>query len=796
MLAYYSLLHLKRRSVSKQMSERFLRNKTRRDVAAAGYVLAYIAYLSWRLTILNPNSMTLSLTYFVAECFGFILGLTIILASRNYHHREPLPPLADRTVDIFVPAYKEPAELIRRTVMAAKEIDYPHQTWLLDDGKREELREMASELGVQYLRRPDNLHAKAGNLNYALGHSAAEFVMVFDADHIALPHALDVTLGFFADEKVAMVQTPQDYYNTDAFQYINTRGGGLWHDQSFFYNIGQSCADDYNSASCVGTGVAYRRSALDAIGGVPTTTITEDIHTSLKFHKAGYKVAYLNETIAYGEAAPDLKEYYKTRHRWGHGNLHALAHENVLFCKGLTLKQRLTYASLGLIHLEGWQQLMLFTVPVATLVLGWQPFEISIFNILVVLFFPVLSYLLLQEIGCGFARFWPNEIFAMARWPVHLKATAGLFALPMAWQTTLKHFKARVQWRLMVPQLCVLAVSLGALAYAVIKVSGDFQTGPLFQALKSFVITGGLPTGADIFAPMVKGYTVDLVIVSGFWALYNAARATTFVWKVITNAQNSHVFYRFKIPLPLALANGAKGRVQRISETWMGFTLYGQQDEWDVGDVVPLTLSLPAGPLEVRLKISALGYKKSTNISHIEGRFIWGITPEKRDQLARGLYSVDWHREFQNRQAYFLTPMDVITMCLTFKKPNHFRASGGKWNPVLYQHEGLPSPVYGIMSTDHKNKEAGSLVTFTSLKVGACIEGEAFGAHETEMFGLHIVQEEPISSLVQKGLDKAVVRRYRVQLASVAQKAHAQENIPQRPDKTMFSVVNPHAPHL
>src|SRR5262249_40374004 len=151
----------------------------------------------------------------------FILALTLIFCSWNYRHREPLPAPRDLRVDVFIPTYREPADLVRWTIIAAKNIAYPHETFVLDDGNRPEMKALARELGVRYLAREKNVHAKAGNLNHGLAHSPADFVMVFDADHIPLPHALDVTLGFFRDKRVAMVQTPQDFYNTDAFQYVN-----------------------------------------------------------------------------------------------------------------------------------------------------------------------------------------------------------------------------------------------------------------------------------------------------------------------------------------------------------------------------------------------------------------------------------------------------------------------------------------------------------------------------------------------------------------------------------------------
>src|ERR1700733_6918970 len=181
-----------------------------------------------------------------------------------------------------------------------------------------------------------------------------------------------------------------------------------------------------NGTSCVGTGVVFRRAALNRIGGIPVETVTEDVHASLKLHALGYQAVYLNEPGAYGLASADLRDYYKTRHRWAHGNLHVLRHENIFTLKGLTLAQRLSYLTLGLVYLEGWQQLLLIAVPVGSLLFGWAPFDITVLNVLIVLLFPILTLLLLQELGCGLARPWVNEIFSMARLPVHIAAWAAL----------------------------------------------------------------------------------------------------------------------------------------------------------------------------------------------------------------------------------------------------------------------------------------------------------------------------------------------------------------------------------
>lgn len=747
-------------SVSKQMAERFAHRKTWRHLVALAYVVSLTAYLAWRYTIINPDSLALSIAYYAAECIGFILGLSAIYSTWSYSHRETKPAPQGLSVDVFVPTYKEPLHIIRRTVMAARDIKYPHGTYLLDDGKRDEVEALAKELGVTYLRRPTNEHAKAGNLNYGLKHSKADFVMTFDADHIALPHALDVMLGFFGDENVALVQTPQDYYNTDAFQYINAKkSGGLWHDQSAFYNLAQPCADDANASSCVGTGVVYRRAALDAIGGIPVTTVTEDIHTSLKLHKAGYKTVFLNESVAYGVAASDLSEYYKTRLRWGHGNLHALKHENILFCKGLTWRQRLHYLALGLIYLEGWQQLLLLTIPVIALATGLQPFTITIFNVMVVLAFPLLSYAMLQELGCGFARYWANEIFSMARWPVYIRSALGLFGRKMAFISSSKNIQGKVDWKLMAPQLAVVAASLFAVGYAFFRLgSTGFRTGELTAFVRA-IFTDTSFSSIDLHAVIAGGYTLDLTLIAGAWALYSALRGIFFVRKTLRDAENTHDYFRFRIPLPAEVTRKKTmpARVDAVAENWAALTVYDAEAGVSAGDELAFTAHLPVGPMPLKLAVEKSTQGNET--ARIEGRLVWN-SPQERDKLANGLYSVDWHREFLHRNAYFLTPSDVLLSCLMLKSP--MKAARNAWHAVLLDAPEEGVKYYGIISAPENARSKASLVTFHKYEDGTVCGGDNYLEKGPRAVKIEIQNEESLRSLVQEGLDGARPRRYAV----------------------------------
>ncbi len=661
--------------------------------------------------------------------------------------------------------------------MAAAAIEYPHQTWVLDDGRREEIRNLAAELNINYLSRPKNIHAKAGNLNYGLKHSSGEFVMVFDADHIALPHALNLTLGFFADEKIALVQTPQDYYNINAFQFMNCqKTGALWSDQSYFYNLSEPCYDSVDNASCVGTGVIYRRKVLDEIGQIPTATVTEDTHTSMKINILGYSSVYLNESIAYGIASSDLSEYYKTRRRWGHGNIHAIKEEKIFSCRKLSFFQRLLYLPPFLNCLEGWQQLLLLLIPICTLIFGLSPFEISVFNVVATFFFPFFSYLMLQEIGCGFSRLWTNEIFSMIRWPIHLQVSTAWFGRPLKWSSSVKNIKGVVNWRLMLPQLTMLAMSFFALFVAFFTLQKtEFKTGPLFLFLKEkFLMLFGLGNPnyqpISVNAILQSGYTLDLVMVAGIWVLYNMFRIIFFVRKVVIDCKNSHEFYRFVTPFPVTINEEKKtiGKILQISEEWLEYCSPNTEDEsLKIEDRKKILLHLPTRILPVEIEVKKITKNK------IAGEIIWDSVTA-RDALAAALYSVDWHREFLTRNAYFLTPSDFILKILTLKSPIEEKYQ--KWNSLLYQ--GKPA----VIANFKKEKNLATVICFEEFLIGENIFGKKISEQKSEEVMFKIIAQEALSSMVEKGLDGSITRRYTVEVLFKPQIVIA--STAQQPSKT------------
>src|SRR5205823_12941341 len=121
------------------------------------------------------------------------------------------------------------------TIAAAVAMRPAHSTWVLDDGARPWVAELATRLGARYHARTTREHAKAGNINSVLPELDADLVAVFDADHVAHADFLERTVPFFADPRIAVVQTPQDFYNVDSFEHARGRRGRRYGEQALFY---------------------------------------------------------------------------------------------------------------------------------------------------------------------------------------------------------------------------------------------------------------------------------------------------------------------------------------------------------------------------------------------------------------------------------------------------------------------------------------------------------------------------------------------------------------------------------
>jgi cellulose synthase/poly-beta-1,6-N-acetylglucosamine synthase-like glycosyltransferase len=243
-----------------------------------------VVYLVYRgfftLNFVTIGAVIASLFLYVAELFMGVLMLLFLLQVWRPEEPPEQPVLPDRTVDVYVPTYNEDVQILRTTLLACVKMDYPHKTYLLDDGgtdarvndpekgpaarKRQELlKAMCAELGVVYLTRPRNEHAKAGNMNHALKQTDGEFLIIFDADHVPDCNFITRLIGYFRDDKLAYVQTPHAFYNFDSFQsQYNPVRSTYWEEGQLFHDVIQTGRNRWNAAIFAGAAAMFRRRAL------------------------------------------------------------------------------------------------------------------------------------------------------------------------------------------------------------------------------------------------------------------------------------------------------------------------------------------------------------------------------------------------------------------------------------------------------------------------------------------------------------------------------------------------------
>jgi cellulose synthase (UDP-forming) len=358
-------------------------------------------YLHWRLfvTVLPATGAWYEVGWlwlcFAIELLAiadqFILYLTFLRTSDRRAEADrhearicALPPDQLPSVDIYIPTYNEPIEVLEKTIIGALCLDYSNlNIWVLDDGRRPWLKMFCEARGVGYLNRPDNAHAKAGNINHALTRTSAEFVAIFDADFIPQSNFLKRTIGFFSDPEIGIVQTPHAFYNYDPMQANLALGKSLPDEQRFFFDVIMPSRDAWNAAFCCGSNSVTRRAALRAVGdALPTQSITEDQLLSITMLRKGYVTRYLCERLAFGLAPETLDAFLTQRQRWARGAIQILYLANGPLGRNLTLMQRLLFLPTHWLS-QGLRLLMAIVAPIIFLWTGISPvFDVTAADVL------------------------------------------------------------------------------------------------------------------------------------------------------------------------------------------------------------------------------------------------------------------------------------------------------------------------------------------------------------------------------------------------------------------------------
>lgn len=411
---------------------------------AARFALVAIAsaivlrYWMWRLTQTLPSpeeplSLIAALLLFAVETYAiwvFFLS-SFITADPIRRPAPPRVPVEDLpTVDVLVPSYNEPPEMLAVTLAAAKNMHYPphkRRVVLCDDGgtdqrcnhenpeiarasreRRETLQALCRDLGVIYSTRARNEHAKAGNMSAALERLDGDLVVVFDADHVPSRDFLARTVGYFVeDPDLFLVQTPHFFMNPDPID----RNVGFRKDcppeNEMFYGLIHRGLDRWGGAFFCGSAAVLRRDALDSVGGFAGETITEDAETALEMHAAGWKSMYVDHAMIAGLQPETFSSFIQQRGRWATGMIQMLILKNPLFRPGLSVAQRLCYINSMGFWLFPIVRLTFLLAPLLYLFFGLQIFVATIAEVAVYM----VSYMAISFLV-------QNAIFARVRWPL------------------------------------------------------------------------------------------------------------------------------------------------------------------------------------------------------------------------------------------------------------------------------------------------------------------------------------------------------------------------------------------
>jgi cellulose synthase (UDP-forming) len=400
-------------------------------------IIAVFLYLDWRTGLLiyaKPHEIrgaawVWGFYLFEWAAFGefglMLLQLTWLTdrtpeADRYERQWRSRDPATLPAVDAWVATYNEERPILEKTIIGLKYLDWPQDklnVFVLDDGRRDWLRDLCDMHGVHYVTRPDNRGRKAGNHNHALTVSTAPFIVSMDADFIPCPNFIYRTIGFFRDPTVGIVQTPQCFYNAEPMRKNLGLAKYLPDELDFFYRVVQPGRDAWGAAFYCGSAAMIRRQAILEIGGFVTGTDIEDQATAVKLLSQGYRTRYLNEPLSVGLAAESNAVLHDQRNRWCRGSLQILFTPFGPFGRGLRLIHRLFFLQSHWV-MSGLSPLMYLLCPLLFLWFGWNAFPqarpAEVFGIPIVLSFIIIAGMMWLARGQFIPFFWHGLQLFMA----------------------------------------------------------------------------------------------------------------------------------------------------------------------------------------------------------------------------------------------------------------------------------------------------------------------------------------------------------------------------------------------
>lgn len=351
-------------------------------IIASVYLLSY---LWWRASsTLNGDAFAFSIVLLSAELLGAVSFFLFAFTAWDIKRQAAPQPKPGLRVDVYVLSRGVDRDLLEATLLGCSEMTYPHKTYVLDETRRPSVEELATGFGCAYLSPEAGQGATTSSLSAALPHTDGDYVAILTGDTVPQPDFLEKTLGYFVDERLALVQLPQEFYNLDSMQHAGSNSGPeRWHDEALFHQVVQPGKNRLNAAAWCGSPSIVRRAALESIADVVAGDSTEEAQASIRLHARGWKTVHHDQALAFGTASSSFQAYVLKRWRWAQATVRLIcSKDNPLLIPGLTWPQRLSHLASTLAYFEAYQMLIYVLTPPLIILTGVLPLRVAAWDLL------------------------------------------------------------------------------------------------------------------------------------------------------------------------------------------------------------------------------------------------------------------------------------------------------------------------------------------------------------------------------------------------------------------------------
>ncbi|MGV9994344.1 glycosyltransferase [Streptomyces sp. NPDC003374] len=293
---------------------------------------------AWIVLVQASDDLTDALAVCLAVVGGLVLarfGLMLLLSgahSRRVRRRGFRwgPPVTE-PVSVLVPAYNE-AKCIQNTVRSLTASEHPVEVVVVDDGSADGTADIVEAMGLPGVRVVRQANAgKPAALNRGIANASHDLIVMMDGDTVFEPSTVGELVQPFGDPKVGAVAGNAKVGNRDSLI-------GAWQHIEYVmgFNLDRRMYDMLRCMPTIPGAVgAFRRSALEQVGGMSDDTLAEDTDITMALHRAGWRVVYAERARAWTEAPESVQQLWSQRYRWSYGTMQAIwKHRGALLDRG------------------------------------------------------------------------------------------------------------------------------------------------------------------------------------------------------------------------------------------------------------------------------------------------------------------------------------------------------------------------------------------------------------------------------------------------------------------------------